>query len=286
MTDDQFTAVNAAALDPRRVLACVIPGVALAVCLSIWPKTSASLALDLGIFFLVTLALGFSWWSAPRQIRKAYLVAEQRWSYILKRSDPQAILATSLQLHPGEFVYYSEPGSRIEERQTGQVIQTQSRTKNAISSAIIGSIVAQPIGAVLGVRGGIAGPVGAIVGGNMARRETTGTATTVYENVVVDNGEVVVTSRRFVFLGARNTVEVPTEEQLRALWPDENGRLEVQYPHRQPGEAYTVDGLLFRACLARRAPNGSYPMPEAPEPLAPSHGLVYTTVRALPPQSK
>ncbi|HEY1976318.1 MAG TPA: hypothetical protein VGG89_07235 [Candidatus Baltobacteraceae bacterium] len=206
-----------------------------------------------GIAAMLAYRAGGSDPQAVRNTLQAYDTAQRRWEWILERCDPNTVLETPLRLKPRETVYYAEPGFRLEERWTHQDIDTKTTTPNGFGAAVVGDLVA--------------GPAGAVIGASIASRKTTGTATNVFNSVPVDTGLVIVTSLRFVFIGSRNTVEVADDSLLQELEPGDDDLLEVHYAQRAPGEAYTVDGDLFYACMARRA-NLDYEMPDPPEPLA------------------
>ncbi len=198
--------------------------------------------------------VGFNIFTNPGSILVKYDHARTAWDALLMRSDPGTTLTVEFTVRGSETVYYAEKGERYEERRTGQVIDTQSRTKNAVGSAVVGGL--------------LFGPAGAIVGGSMARRQTTGTATDVYNVVPVDHGHIAITSERFVFMGARDTVELPIERVMRYSTVEGTNRINVEYSGRKPGESYAVDPALFQLCMARRARDGRFAIPLPPPPLS------------------
>ena len=152
---------------------------------------------------LAGTAIGASIQQSPVLTVQRYDAAFANWARLLQRSHPNETLVVDFPLQDSERVFYSEPCQRYEERRPGQVINTQSRTKNAVGSAFVGAVVA--------------GPAGAIVGSSMARRQTTGTATDVYAVVPVDDGVLTVTSLRVLFLGKRDTIELPSSRIIRII---------------------------------------------------------------------
>jgi hypothetical protein len=190
----------------------------------------------------------------PITIVKEYDEAATSWNALLERSNPSTVLDVYFPLQENEKVFYSEPSVRFEERRTGQVIDTQSRTKNAIGGAALGGL--------------LFGPAGAIVGGSMARRQTTGTATDVFDVVPVDNGSLAVTSSRVVFLGTRDTIDVPASKVMRFSALEGTDLVNVEYAGRAPGESYTVNPALFTMSMVRRGNDKRFALPTPPPPLS------------------
>jgi hypothetical protein len=186
---------------------------------------------------------------------KQYDAAHAAWTSLLERSSPNTVLDVHFPLQDNERVFYSEPSVRYEERRTGQVIDTQSRTKNAVGSAVVGGL--------------LFGPAGMIVGGSMARRRTTGTATDVYNVVAVDHGSLAVTSDRVVFLGSRDTIDVAASKVMRFSAVEGTDRVNLEYAGRAPGESYTVNPALFNLSMVRRGKDRRFKIPLPPPPLAP-----------------
>jgi hypothetical protein len=203
---------------------------------------------------IVTSFIGLRVYMSPGIKVKAYDSAHGAWNTLLERSHPNAILNVNFALQENERVYYSEQAMRFEERRTGQVIDTQSRTKNAVGSAVLGGV--------------LFGPAGAIVGGSMARRRTTGTATDVYNVVPVDHGTLAITNNRAVFMGSRDTIEVLASRIMRYSAIEGSDRINVEYPGRAPGESYSVNPSLFNLCMVRRAKDGRFALPVPPPPLS------------------
>jgi len=189
----------------------------------------------------------------PGQQVKKYDTAAASWSEILKRSHPNTILSVNFPLQHNESIFYSEPSERFEERRTGQVIDTQTRTRNAVRSAAVGGI--------------LFGSAGMIVGGGMARRHTTGTSTDVYNVVPVDHGSLAITSDRIVFLGSHQTVDIATSRVMRFSTVEGTDRVNFEYAGRTPGESYTVNPALFNLCMVRRGKDQRFQIPIPPPPL-------------------
>jgi hypothetical protein len=121
--------------------------------------------------------------------------------------------------------------------------------------------------AVIG--GVIAGPVGAIVGSAGSKR-TIGTATNVYGLSPIDQGNLIITNQRMMFLGARDTLSTPYSEIVRFSVANRHPqyRIMAEYAGREPGEQYGVDQEQFVTNMWRRAnvqlgaPAPSAPLPE------------------------
>lgn len=203
---------------------------------------------------IVAFVIGLTAHMAPGAVVKEYDVAETAWNALLERSHPNAILNVNFPLQEDEKVFYSEPAMRFEERRTGQVIDTQSKTKNAVGSAVLGGV--------------IFGPAGAIVGASMARRRTTGTATDVYNVVPVDHGTLAITSTRAVFLGSRDTIEILASRIMRFSAIEATDRINLEYAGRAPGESYSVNPALFNLSMVRRARDKRFSLPMPPPPLS------------------
>jgi hypothetical protein len=245
---EQITRFKSQAVDQRRHLYYIIP---ILVTVILW-AVHANGWLD--FLAIAGAVVGAGVYSKPRSIVTKYTQANNAWNALLKRSDPKATIPVEFTLKPSEEVYYADLCKRYEERRTGQVIDTQSRTKNAVGSAVLGGV--------------LFGPAGAIVGGSMARKQTTGTATDVYDVVPVDHGNIAITSARFVFMGARDTIEIPTERIMRYSAVEGSNRIAVEYSGRAPGESYEVNPSLFNLCMARRARDRRFSIPIPPPPLS------------------
>lgn len=96
--------------------------------------------------------------------------------------------------------------------------------------------------------------------------------------VRIDGGELVVTSERVIFLGYRNTIEIPLLSILRFTKNVIPGfgtgvyrtGLIIEYPGRLTDECYALDFDFFALCMLRRGhfPQFTMPLPPAPLPLA------------------
>jgi len=111
------------------------------------------------------------------------------------------------------------------------------------------------------------------VWGNVTRKQTTGTSTDIYDVTPVDKGDTIVTNHRFLFMGTRNTVDVPPENIMRFSSIQGTPRIVVEYPGRVAGESYTVPPLLFALCMSRRAKHPNFPIPEPPVLIPLSHAV-------------
>jgi hypothetical protein len=255
-SDAQIARWRMLAANPKRHLFWALP-------LAIWlldflPSLPEVLRTICGFAFLVMI-IGIAVQQYPGHVLRTFDPVLAEWGALVAKSDPSTAIAVGFRLREGEVVHYSERGERCEERKTGQVINTQSRTKNAVGSAILGGV--------------LFGPAGAIVGGSMARRQTTGTATDVYDVVPVDEGDVIVTNERFLFMGTRNTVDVRLADVMRFSAIQGSPRILVEYAGRAAGESYTVPPLLFAMCMARRARMDGFPTPPPPPPIPMSYAV-------------
>lgn len=194
--------------------------------------------------------------NAPRRNALIYNGVKAYWEDYLARSAPGVVMAASVPLRPGEIVHYVHPSQRYVERHVGQRISTVSRSKGTITRAIVGEIVA--------------GPVGAIIGGATSSKVTTGTAQNIFNVVAVDAGELILTNERAVFLGERDTIEIPNGSIMRYTLADD--RLVLEHGARESGEAYSVDPVLLRLCMVRRARRRDFTLPAPPMPLPLSEG--------------
>lgn len=85
-------------------------------------------------------------------------------------------------------------------------------------------------------------------------------------NSFVEAGELVVTDRRVLFLGDKNTLAVNTRDVLRYT-PSYDGRqITFEYAQRPAGESFTVEVPFFALCMNRRG-NFSQFSVERPGPL-------------------
>jgi len=256
-SDDDVSRLRIRALDARRVVYWAIP-VALAMLLYLLPVPN-DVRIPALLVLLCGAGFGIAIYLRPQFALGHYDPALTAWLDLVKRSDPAIPIAVHFPLLPGEVVHYSEKGQRFEERRTGQLINTESRTKNAVGSAVVGGL--------------LFGPAGAVVGGGMARRHTTGMATDVYDVVSVDDGAVAFTSDRSVFMGVRDTIEVPLGKILDLTSIEATNRIIVEYPARAPGESYSVNTDLFTMCMARRAKRPGFAVALPPPPVAMNHAV-------------
>jgi hypothetical protein len=83
--------------------------------------------------------------------------------------------------------------------------------------------------------------------------------------VGVDNGQLIVTNERFIFLGNKQTIEQQAAQILRTALS--GSTVIFEYPGRLTGEAYQIDPLLFWLCAYRRKGFGQWDVPTPPPPL-------------------
>lgn len=173
-----------------------------------------------------------------------------QWSQALKYWDVNTPLPEPrFPLKSGEIIYYNFPTKRYKRMRVGQRIDTT--TKGGIGPALVGGV--------------LAGATGAIVGAQAGKKTTTGTVTDVENVVEVDRGPLAITNQRIVFLGHESTLEVPATEVLDITLRFDD--IAIAYPGRAASERFSVDPLLFRACMVLRAGDKRFTLPEIPKDL-------------------
>lgn len=181
---------------------------------------------------------------APLRSRKQYEDLRASWLENLNDSSPDATMEPTVPLQEGERVIYTDPSTRYIERHLG-TRSTPVAAANTVARATPGS--------------------------------PPSTTEQIYGEVPVDEGELTITDRRVVFLGKRDTLEIPLAKIYRysyLQWPD---RLVLEYPGRPSGESYTIDMLFFQLCMYRRSPMSTFSMPKPPPPLPEDTDLAMVT---------
>jgi hypothetical protein len=145
-------------------------------------------------------------------------------------------IETAIKLLEGEKAYIVLPARKMANIET-TVSHTTGKTKkkHGISRAIVGGVLLGPIGA----------GVGAVTAGGKTNSKTTHQKIT--QLGVVDNGSLILTDQRAIFIG--NEVNSITYKQMLTL--DLAGKpnyrkLEMKYEGMAPGEHYIVNGHLSK----------------------------------------
>jgi len=176
--------------------------------------------------------------------RRSYEDLVATWNTSVMRSDPATRIEPGFKLQENEVAYYSLTSQRYAERWVAQQIQTT--TGGGLVPAVVGGV--------------LFGGAGAVAGAVIGKKSTTGTATNVYDVVVVDTGTLTVTNQRFLFLGARNTVIVSRADVLRASLPTDYF-LVLEYQGRPAGEMFSIGYWTFRMAMVRRANDAAFTLP-------------------------
>ena len=182
--------------------------------------------------------------------RRQYEAQVAEWNGAVRYSDPSVVITPGFDMLPEEVAYYSMTSQRYAERWVSQQIQTT--TGGGLVPAIVGGVAF--------------GAAGAVAGAVIGKKSTSGTATNVYDVVVVDTGVLTVTNRRYLFLGARNTVIVQKENLIRVSTPQPH-YLVLEYEGRPAGESFTVQRYAFRMSMVRRANDPKFSLPTWPGPI-------------------
>lgn len=84
----------------------------------------------------------------------------------------------------------------------------------------------------------------------------------------VDRGELIVTNRRVLFLGHKQTLAISRSDVVRHTTSYSGQRITFEYPDRPAGEAFSVEPALFPLCMIRRGGATDFrAKPPAPLPL-------------------
>jgi hypothetical protein len=203
---------------------------------------------------LITAAEWFVDYAArsPLRSRKRYEALCAFWSEILDDSSSSAVMVPAIALKDGERVIYMDNSSRYLERHLGARSSGAARINTKSS------------------RGSATGPHS--------------TVEQIYGNVPVDEGQLIITDRRVVFLGKRDTIEIASLTIFRYSWLQTPDRLIFEYTGRPPGESYTIEKLFFDLCIYCRSktPVGPTPIPPAPLPVDTYIERLRPTGRELP----
>lgn len=205
------------------------------------------LVLSSGLFLIVTLfapRLYFTWLflaallallidvaaQAPLRARREYERIYAYWQHLLEESAPSAAMSAPVPLASDERVVYVGASTRYLDR---EVEIKPSAAPNATSS-----------------------------------QTQTHRSQYVVRNVPVDQGQLIVTDQRVLFLGGHDTLAIPLSSILRysMTLPD---RAIFEYAGRATGESYTVGLLFFQLCMYRRSnlPGWEKPAPPIPLPM-------------------
>ncbi len=213
-----------------------------------------------GLFWFgaLSLVIGTFLYFAPdlrtenlRSKIRRYEAALASWHNLCDITNPKNPIAVAAPLRPSEIVYFCGSSERWVERLLGQTMAT--KTSGRMASAVVGGVVAGPMGAIVGSAGS---------------KRTTGRLTNVYGLANIDQGSLIITNQRMMFLGRRDTLEVPYEKIVRFSVANAvpQYRVTAEYPGREAGEQYSVDRQLFALHMKRRA-HLDFGVPEPPFPL-------------------
>jgi hypothetical protein len=173
---------------------------------------------------------------SPLRHRKQYEHLRAYWVKLLEDSAPNAVMTPRAPLQDGESVIYADLSSRYLERHLGTRSTPVSRANTTSAKGLPASQAS--------------------------------TTEEIYGEVSVDEGQLIITDRRVLFLGKRDTLEIPSTTIFRYSFLQSPDRLVFEYAGRPSGESFTIKKLFFQLCMYRRSkvPAGSVPMPPAPLP--------------------
>jgi len=141
-----------------------------------------------------------------------------------------APIAVTVALQPGETAYLQLNAKRM--AQVESVVQTtvgKSKKKGVVGRAIVGGVLLGPLGAV----------GGAATAGS--RNKSTTVSQTVSRLQVVDNGTLIFTNRRFLFIGQNNVFALPYSELIAVEFSGK--RASLKYNGMLNGEYYELIGF-------------------------------------------
>jgi hypothetical protein len=232
------------------------------------------------VVFLVALFVGvaaFIWWSirSTQRSRTAHTAASRaRHERRVVEYHQQIVLAAQpvaspITLAEGETAIYHGRVERVHDAgYSNSPQQNMTTTSGRAVSTLLGGM--------------LLGPVGALAGAAMSRSSTTTYGPAVTRAITVDDrGELVITSARVVFIGAKQTLEIPRSSILRiefASKPFEEadgvlraedspavGIIRFRRADEPPSEAFvSTDHVRLAASLIRAGVE--VPMPELPRP--------------------
>lgn len=165
---------------------------------------------------------------AARQARAvAVAKEEERKQKILQgQIDPVAV---SVNLGEGEYAYLCLTASRM--ASVDSVIehtQGNAKKKHVAGRALVGGVLLGPLGALGGA---------ASAG---SKTSSTTTHTTVSSIKEIDRGQLLLTNKRFLFIGENGVVSVDYGNILAAGF--NNNAATIKYPEMEKGEYYTLAG--------------------------------------------
>lgn len=135
-------------------------------------------------------------------------------------------------LEPGEVAYASFPAKRMANVEThSQKTVGRSKKKGVVLRAVVGTMIASPIGGV----------VGAATAGSKSESVTTTEVSS--ELKQIDKGNLIFTNRRIVFVGA-GVVSLPFAELIAVAFKNglTGANVSMKYNGMMPNEHYLLSG--------------------------------------------
>ncbi len=132
-------------------------------------------------------------------------------------------------LSSGEIAYVELGAQRMASvKHVVQEIVGKSKKKHIVRRAVVGGVLLGPLGAV----------AGAATAGS--KNQSTTTQKTISSTQLIDSGSMILTNRRFIFIGNDNVISLPYNEIIAAGF---NGnRVSLKYTGMLDGEYYEVNG--------------------------------------------
>jgi len=165
---------------------------------------------------------------SPLRVRRDYERLYAYWEHLLEESAPSAPMTAPVPLGSDERVVYMGESTRY--------LEMQVEVKPPANSS------------------------------TAASRAQTSNAQFAMRDVPVDEGQLIITDQRVLFLGQHDTLAISLDSILRySIAPP--ARVTFEYAGRPTGESYTVDPLFFQLCMYRRSNLPGWERPEPPKPL-------------------
>ncbi|MFO0970954.1 MAG: hypothetical protein U0520_01235 [Candidatus Saccharimonadales bacterium] len=137
-------------------------------------------------------------------------------------------IQVTVNLEPGEKAYAAFNAKRMADRQ--HIVETttgKSKKKGVITRGIVGGVLLGPVGLVAGA---------ATAGGKSNMRTTQQTVTRLE---AIDQGTLIFTSKRLMFLGSQ-VVSLPYSKLIGYNF--EKNKMVIRYENMEPNEQYVVSG--------------------------------------------
>jgi hypothetical protein len=171
--------------------------------------------------------------AVERKKEKALAVAnEQARQQKILAGDIIPITVT-MNLQPDEKAYLDLTARRM--ASVDDVIQVttgKSKKKHVIGRALVGGVLLGPLGAV----------GGAATAGSKSNSVTT--QKTVSSIKLIDSGQIILTNKRFIFMGNNNIISLPYVEVVAAGFSGK--RANIKYAGMLNGEYFEVSGLAVK----------------------------------------